>query len=193
MVPQTTAFLFDFVLLATDDYLAAEGLLSQAYAATQNMANCQREANLAIRRACEASIALDGLTDRAHIETKQQMNAIRATVDSLCVVNGYHRQGAYVRVGATANAYKHSSLSNPRHPITSFGNIVAVGPGYGIDGYGIGKFSGVEGILTQTNGPQRKLLGDIPYSVRGWLLYLQANGAVLPTTPIAVCNLRVWP
>ena len=193
MVTQTTAFLFDYVLPAAADYFAAEQALSQAYNATKNLANCQLAANLAIRRACEACVAMDGLTDRAHIETGQSLTAIRAAIDPLCTINGYHRADAFVRVSAAANAYKHSDLSNPRHPISSFGNILAVGLGFGLDGFGIGKYSGVEVILTLSNGQQRKMLGDIPYAARGWLSYLQANGAALPPAPITVCNVAIWP
>jgi len=193
MVSRTTDFLLDFVLPAADDYLAAENALSQAFAAAQNVALCQLQANLAIRRACEVAIAIDGLTDRAHIETAQSMAVIRASVDTLSVINGNQRQDAFARVSAAANAYKHSNLANPRHPITSFGNILAVGAGYGIDGYGIGKYADVEVILTQNNGTQRKFLGDVPYSIRGWLSYLQLNGATLPTATITVCQVTVWP
>jgi len=193
MVIRTTDFLLDYVLAAAHDYYAAELALTQAFAPTKNITNCQPQANLAIRRACEACVAIDGLTDRAHIETGQSMTAIRTAIDPLCIINGYHRAGAFVRVSAAANAYKHSDLTHPRHPISSFGHILAVGAGYGVDGFGIGKYSGVEVILTLTNGTQRKMLGDLPYAVRGWLSFLRANGAPLPTGPFKVCNVTVWP
>jgi hypothetical protein len=77
--------------------------------------------------------------------------------------------------------------------LTSFGDILAVGAGYGVDGYGIGKFSGVEVILHLADGTQRKFLGDLPYSIAGWFEFLKANGAVLPSDPIKVCNLPVYP
>src|SRR4051812_41568995 len=110
MVTRTTEFLFDYVLPAADDYMTAEQNLTRAFAPTRNLANCRLDANLAIRRACETAVAIDGLADRADIETKQGLTNLRATVDAVCVVNGYHRQGAFVRVSAAANAYKHSDL-----------------------------------------------------------------------------------
>lgn len=193
MVTQTTDFLFDYVLPAADDYLLAENQLSQAFVATGTLTSCQLQVNHAVRRACEVAVAIDSLVDRAHIETGQPMATIRSSVDKLCVIGSYHRQDALARVSAAANTYKHLHLTNPRHPISSFGNVLAVGAGFGVDGYGIGKFSGVEVILTQNNGLQRKFLGDVPYSIRGWLSYLNANGANLPNASITVCQVQVWP
>ncbi|MFZ1010638.1 MAG: hypothetical protein WAN65_27615, partial [Candidatus Sulfotelmatobacter sp.] len=62
---------------------------------------------------------------------------------------------------AVANAYKHDKLHDPKHPIRSDDDVLVVGAGYGIDGFGLGKFGGIEVIVHQTNGEQRKFLAWI--------------------------------
>lgn len=51
----------------------------------------------------------------------------------------------------------------------------------------------MEVLLTLSDGTQLKMLGDAPYDVRGWLSYLQGNGAPLPATPVMVCNRQDCP
>jgi len=47
---------------------------------------------------------------------------------------------------------------NAKHPITSESDVLATGAGFGIDGYGVGKFSGVE-VLGE---PERRSRAKIP-------------------------------
>lgn len=188
MLNTTTDFLFAYTLPAADDYMQAESALSNAYAGTSNLANCASAAHLAIRRACEVAVAIDALTDRAAAETGMSAAAARAAVAILS-----SREGALERVSGAANAYKHGSLTATRHPITSYGDILAVGTGYGVDGFGVGKMSGVEVILTLTNGTQRKFLGDVPLAIRAWLQFLDSQGATIPVASLIVCNVHVWP
>jgi hypothetical protein len=179
-------------LPAAHEYSSAETALSNAYQQIGNsLAACQTETDSAVRRACEAAVAIDALADRAEVEIGTMSKAaIRSAVSALTIIGTYHRQGALERVAAAANAYKHGSINANRHPITSFGDVLAVGAGYGVDGYGIGKYSGVEVILNLTNGTQRKFLGDLPYSIAGWFAFLKAK---LAGQPIVVCNLQVYP
>jgi hypothetical protein len=118
---------------------------------------------------------------------------VRSRVAALCILGGVHRDGALERVSGAANAYKHGQLNDKRHPITSDGDILAVGAGFGVDGFGIGKFGGVEVMLMLKDGTQRKFLGDVPYSIAGWLSFLKSNGATLPHPPIVVCARDVSP
>lgn len=64
-----------------------------------------------------------------------------------------------------ANAYKHAGPLRSKHPVASESNILAAGAGYGIDGSGIGKFGGVEVLVTERGGSVRKLLGDVPWAI----------------------------
>jgi len=49
------------------------------------------------------------------------------------------RVGALERVRGVANAYKHQNLNDPKLPISSDADVLVVGSGYGVDGYGVGK------------------------------------------------------
>jgi hypothetical protein len=71
------------------------------------------------------------------------------------------RDGAMVRVSGAANAYKHGNLNANRHPISSDGDVLATSAGYGVDGFGLGKYDGVEVILTLKNGEKRKFNPDV--------------------------------
>jgi hypothetical protein len=72
-------------------------------------------------------------------------------------------KGCVDRVCAVANAYKHEVLSDRKHPIRSDADVLVVGAGYGIDGYGLGKYSRIEVMIRQTDGQQRTFLADVPY------------------------------
>ena len=65
-----------------------------------------------------------------------------------------------------------------------------VGSGFGIDRYGIGKYGGAPEVLVrQTNGEQRKFVGDVAFGIAGWFGFLSANDAKLPPGNVTVCNL----
>jgi hypothetical protein len=71
------------------------------------------------------------------------------------------------------------------------GDILAIGAGYGIDTYGVGKFSGVEVLVNQRDGNVKKFMGDVPWAIAGWFRFLAAGGASLPAHDYVVCGLRV--
>lgn len=194
MLQRTLDHLLDNVLPAAADYLAAEQELSAAYtAAASDLSACRVEAAKAKRLAANAAVAIDGLADRAGRALQLAPNAVRQQVGPLCSLGTSQRAGCIERVRAVADAYKHDELNNPQHPITSNDDVLVVAPGYGIDGFGVGKFGGVEVCVDQDSGELRKFLGDVPAAVRGWLQFLSNNGAAVPTGEITVCNVKVWP
>ena len=71
--------------------------------------------------------------------------------------------------------------------------MLVVELGYGLDGYGVGKFGGVEVLVRDKTGTSWKFLGDAPTVVGAWFRFLSVNGGVLPSGPIQVCGLQVYP
>ena len=188
---QTVDHLIAHVIPTARDYLEAEEALTAAFAERKAQSLCKAEADRAKRRAAEVAIAIDGLADRAARALNSTPNAIRAQVALRSQIGGVVRDGCIDRVCAVANAYKHEKLSDPKHPIRSDADVLVVGAGYGIDGYGLGKFSGIEVMVHQTDGEQRKFLADVPYSIAGWFAFLKSNGAALPPDRVTVCGLVV--
>lgn len=194
MLQRTLDHLFDNVLPAAAEYLAAEQELSAAYtAAASDLSACKADAAKAKRLAANVAVAIDGLTDRAGNALQLAPNAVRQQVGPLCSLGILQRAGCIERVRAVADAYKHDKLNNPQHPITSNDGVLVVAPGYGIDGWGVGKMGGVEVCVDQNSGELRKFLGDVPAAVRGWLQFLSSNGVAIPAAEVTVCNLKVWP
>jgi hypothetical protein len=190
MLKPTVDHLIAYVIPASRDYNDAEGALSAAYAAANcDQTKCQDECETAKRRAAEVAVAIDGLADRA----AQVLGCTPSTVRTamLSAINGTVRPGCVERVCAVANAYKHAVLSDPKHPIRSDADVLVVGAGYGIDGWGMGKFGGIEVMVHQIDGQQRKFLADVPYTVAGWFAFLKQQGAPLPTDTFTVCGLPV--
>ncbi|HYM17382.1 MAG TPA: hypothetical protein VEU06_02360 [Micropepsaceae bacterium] len=180
------------VLPAANDYDDAESLLSRAFrTAGEDPSKCQVEANHAKRRAAEAAIAIDGLADRAAKELGVELKSVRAQVSLLCAIDGNLRDGCIDRVRAIANAYKHSQLHDTTLPIKSEKDVLVVGAGFGIDGYGLGKFGGIEVMVHQSNGDQRKVLADVPYAIAGWIKFLGQHGKQIPPLEVRVCGMRV--
>jgi hypothetical protein len=189
---RTCHHLITNVIPAARDYHDAEKALSVAFTiANRDPSKCQTEAATAKRRAAEVAIAIDGLADRAATALGTTPNEIREDVALLCSVMGVLRQGCIDRVCAVANAYKHDGLTDKKHPIRSDADVLVVGLGYGLDGYGMGKFNGVEVMVRQTNGEQRKFLADVPYAIAGWFQFLRQHGAALPSLRYTVCGLVV--
>lgn len=190
MLVRTTTHLIENVLPAARDYLAAEEELSAAYRHSQQEAQLYTHAaQRAKRRAAEVAIAIDGLADRAANALTMTPDEVRAQVSALCAINGVLRRGCIARVCAVANAYKHDGPLRAKHPIVSSDDILATGPGYGLDGYGIGKYSGVEVLVTQKDGTSWKMLGDVPWAIAGWLAFLTNHGVTLPSRVYTVCNI----
>ena len=183
------------VLAAAADYDASEQALSHAYNANQAPAAWEAAAQLAKRRAAEVAIAIDGLTDRASTDLDRSKLNVRTDITALCLFPGSSipRTGAHDRVRGVANAYKHQNLSDRSLPITSDADILVVGLGYGLDGYGVGKWGGVEVLVQETGGERYKFLGDVPTAIAAWLRYLAANGAVLQPDPMHCCGVQIYP
>lgn len=190
MLARTTAHLIENVLPAARDYLAAEDELSAAHLHSQQMAQPNSDAaQRAKRRAAEVAIAIDGLADRAATALNLTPDEVRAQVATVCAIKDVPRPGCIARVCAVANAYKHDGPLRAKHPIVSSDDILATGLGYGLDGYGVGKYSGVEVFVTQKDGTSWKMLGDVPWAIAGWLAFLTRHGARLPDRVYTVCNI----
>jgi hypothetical protein len=187
--------LIHHVLPAAAEYEDAEQALSEAYTADPAPTCWESAARQAKRKAAELAIAIDGLSDRAQSELGGTLTQIRQTVGDLCVwpTNGTLRDGSLERVRGVASAYKHGDLSDPRLPISSDADVLVVGLGFGLDGYGVGKFSGVEVIVHDNTGKSWKFEGDAPVAVAAWFRFLAVQGATLPIDRYEVLNVRVHP
>jgi hypothetical protein len=170
--------LLNHVLAAVGEYDAAEANLSKAHASGK----WDAEATIARWKAAQVSVAIDGLTDRVKEELGPSLDDIRRNVSALCVWPGGNavRKQSFDRVYGVANAYKHSTLTKKGHVLNSFEDVLAVGLGYGLDGFGVGKFSGVEVLVKDKGGQMWKFLGDVPAVLNGWCNYLRSKGAALP-------------
>jgi hypothetical protein len=63
--------------------------------------------------------------------------------------------------------------------------VLVVGTGYGIDGFGLGKYGGdIQVIVHQTDGQQRIFLADVPYAIAGWFLFPETTRCACPRRPI---------
>ncbi|AZO49909.1 hypothetical protein [Mesorhizobium sp. M4B.F.Ca.ET.058.02.1.1] len=194
MLADTVAHLLHNVIPAAADYAAAEDALSEAYAADSAPAAWEMAARTAKRRAAELAIAIDGLTDRCAAELGVSKASVRNSIAALCSWPGstVFRAGAHDRVRGVANVYKHHVLSDPTLPISTEADILVVGLGYGLDGYGVGKFGGLEVLVQERSGVKWKFLGDAPVAVSAWFKHLAANGAVLPAQMQTVCGVQIY-
>ena len=108
-----------------------------------------------MRRACEVAVAIDALADRAKAEiSAMSMIAIRSAVAR------YHHQGPSSpgRARTSRGCGKRIQTRQYKPEAPSHDVVwrhLCVGAGC-VDGYGIGKFSGVEVILNLADGTQRK-------------------------------------
>jgi hypothetical protein len=179
VMKSTVLHLLGNVFPAATDYEVAEERLTEAYKTNPDAGNWDAEARMAIRRASELAIAIDGLTDRAHHALNLSKKTIRADVSALCVFPGTTslRPGAFERVRGVANVYKHKDLNDPDLPITSDADVLTVAMGYGLEGWGVGKFAGVEVIVRDKAGQQWKFMGDVPTVIGAWISFLNAKGA----------------
>lgn len=195
MLADTVAHLLHNVIPAAADYAAAEDALSKAYAADSTPAAWETAARTAKRRAAELAIAIDGLTDRCAGELGVSKTSVRNSIAALCSWPGgtAFREGAHDRVRGVANVYKHRTLNDLRLPVASEADILVVGLGYGLDGYGVGKFGGVEVLVQERSGVKWKFLGDAPVAISAWLRYLDASGAGLPRQTQTLCGVQVYP
>jgi hypothetical protein len=195
LLGRSVQHLIENVIPCAAEYEAAEQALSQAYAANSAPTSWEAAARHAKRKAAELAIAIDGLSDRASLELGKSLPEIRTAAGNLCVwpTNGIPRDGCLERVRGVANAYKHADLSDPRLPISSDADILVVGLGYGVDGYGVGKFGGVEVIVHEDSGTSWKFEGDAPVAVAAWFRFLASRGASLPNNQYEMFGLKVHP
>jgi hypothetical protein len=192
MLKPTVDHLIAYVIPAARDYNDAEVALSAAFAAAKyDQTKCQADCELVKRRAAEVAVAIDGLADRAAHALGTTANAVRAQVAPLSAISGTVRHGCVERVCAVANIYKHALLSDPKHPIRSDADAPVIGAGWGIDGYGLGKYGGIEVMVYQTDGQQCKFLADVPYAIAGWFAFLKQQGASVLADRFTVCGLPV--
>jgi hypothetical protein len=179
------------VIPAAQDYDRAENELSAAFAQNADPAHWATAGQHAKRRAAEVAVPIDGLADRAANDLGITPDNVRNAVAPYCTIDSVARPGSIERVCAVANAYKHAGPLRGKHPIASESAILATGAGYGIDGYSIGKFGGVEVLVTERDGTVRKFLGDVPWAIAGWFQFLAAQGASLPADEHRICGLCV--
>ncbi len=191
MLEGALSHLLNNVIPAAHDYNRAEEELSAAFDEDDDPAHWAEAGQRAKRRAAEVAIAIDGLADRAASELGLTPDDVRSQIASLCVINGTARPGSIERVCAVANAYKHAGPLRAKHPINSESDVLATGAGYGLDAFGVGKFSGVEVLITEKDGTVRKFLADVPWAIAGWFQFLAARGARLPAVSYQVCGLQV--
>jgi hypothetical protein len=191
VLTDTLAHLLNNVIPAARDYEQAEYELTRAVERDADPNSWAEEGQRAKRCAAEVAIAIDGLADRAASALSLTADEVRAQVAHRCVISGATRPGCIDRVCAVANAYKHAGPLRPKHPINSESDVLATGAGYGIDGYGVGKYSGVEVLVNQKDGTTCKFLGDVPWSISGWFRFLADHGAPATTTNYIVCGLEV--
>jgi hypothetical protein len=195
MLERTTHHLINNVLAAAADYDSAEQALTQAYNSDPAPPAWEAAARAAKRRAAEVAIAIDGLTDRCAAELARSKSSMRLDISALCLWpgTGAPRLGAHDRVRGVANAYKHHDLHDSSLPIVSDDDVLVVGLGWGLDGWGVGKYGGVEVLVHETGGERFKFLGDVPVAIAAWFRVLGANGATLPPGPYRCCGLQMHP
>src|SRR5262245_9481794 len=185
MMEPTVALLMAKVIPAARNYHEAEYALTFAFNRYYDESRCRSEADTAKRRATEVAIEIDGLADRAARALGLTADIVRSQVGQMSAIRGVPRDRCVDRVRAVAYAY--------RHPMRFSRDILVVGPGFGIDSYGMGKFSGLEVMVYQEGDTKRKFLADVPHSIAGWFTFLRSHSANLPTSRIIVCGIGVHP
>jgi hypothetical protein len=65
------------------------------------------------------------------------------------------------------------------------------GAGYGVDGFGVGNFGGMETLMRDKSGHVWKFFGDVPCAIYGWVAFLREQGVSLPGLKHMVCNLEI--
>jgi hypothetical protein len=195
MLIATIDHLLQNVLPAAKDYEVSEEELSLAYNVNQSPDTWAVAAADAKRKAAQLAIAIDGLSDRARHDLSLDLGQVRKAVSALSYWPGSAmlRAGAFERVRGVANAYKHRFLSDTSLPLSSDNDILVIELGYGLDGWGVGKFGGVEVLVRDESGAAWKFLGDAPAVVSAWFQYLTANGGIVHGGPYQVCGFQVYP
>ena len=182
MPSRTLDHLTRMVLPASAEYFSIE----------ESTANAEGDTDAVLRKAYDTSIALDGLVDRASLEFSLSKREVIDAVDRESrFPGGAERPGCIERIRAVANAYKHAELSDKSLPLTSDQDVFFFGAGYGVDGFGVGKFGGMETLMRDKSGHVWKFLGDLPCAIYGWAAFLRDHGVSMPGTKHTVCNLEI--
>ena len=66
-----------------------------------------------------------------------------------------------------------------------------VGLGFGLDAYGVGKFSGHQVLIRDKSDVSWKFRGDAPTVVSAWFRFLKSRGALIPNESYTVCGVQV--
>ena len=191
MLEEAVGHLEHCVLPAAREYEAAEKDLTNAKQDDQVLA--KRNAK---RKASDLAIALDGLTDRCANELHFPLTEVRDRLSGLCLWpgSGAPRDGTWLRVRAVANAYKHQNLSDQALPITSDRDVLVVGLGWDLDGWGVGKWGGGDEVLVQQkDGTKYKFMGDAVVAIAAWFKFLGQHGATLSLDPVNILGQQVHP
>ena len=184
--------LIHHVLPAAEEYHRAERALSAAFESSPKApARCAEAGRTAIRAASNVAIAIDGLTDRMHNVLGASKTQMRSLIQAKCIIGTTVREGCMNRIRGVAVVYKHQHADDPTLTVRGDENVLAVGAAYGVDGWGIGKFSGVEVLVEEVGGRKRKFMGDVPAGIRGWTEYLRDLGASLPGEMRTICGLEI--
>jgi len=173
--------LVQVVLPAAEEYFAAEEAASDT-----------ATGDVAVRKALALCVPMTKLIEISVEEFHLAPAKVRLLVQAgCCFPGGAERPGCIERIRAVAAAARHPALSDQSLPITSEDDVIFHGAGWGIDGFGIGKYGGLETLIREKSGQVFKFLGDVPCAVQGWSNFLSSQGVVMPGTVHKVCNLPV--
>ena len=189
----TLTYLLDIVLPSAAEYEEAELELSAVVERCDAAARVDAEKKTK-RRGGACAVAIDSLSDRAAREFGMSKTEVRACVSALCVLpngGGDLRDGSLTRMEAIAVVHKHEVASNPALPIKTDQDVLVCGSGWGVDGYGVGKYGGIELLARLSDGSAYKVLGDVPAAINGWAQFLSARGVTMPGVQRTVCGLPI--
>lgn len=173
--------LIEVVLPAADEYFSAEEAASDAAGGA-----------VALRKAIALCVPMTKLIEIASSEFHLEPAKVRSLVQAEChFPGGADRPGCIERIRAVAAAARHPELSDQSLPITSEDDVIFHGAGWGIDGFGVGKYGGLETLIREKGGQVFKFLGDVPCAVQGWSSFLSKQAVAMPGVVHKVCNLPI--
>lgn len=185
-LPAFTRTLRHFVEIALPEaaaYEKAELDLSSAYLQHRDLSLCSRQAVDARRIAGNLAVAIDGLADRAALDlggSTTRAQAIQLVSPSVTFgPGGLDRPDCLKRITGTAVVRRHAIAKDPKVLIKSEDDVLAVGLGYGLDAYGVGKDGGPEVLVQDAAGQKWKFLGDAYCALSGWAQFLSSRGVPL--------------
>lgn len=174
------------VLPTAIDYEIAEIALSEAIEEGSEAVvhNARREV---LRRGMQLASAIqnfvDYTLDAAGFSSK---SVLIERLDQLTWFEpGGDLRACFWRLNAAANVEKHSGRKSDRI-IRDENDVLVVGAGFGVDGFGVGKFGGEELLLNSSDGKTYKFIGDAAAALLAGARYLTEAGypPELPSHPI---------